>query len=59
MADKQRGTGASGKQQKAKGQNQSEYGNHSRSTTNNRSQQKKAFNRSDAKPSERSDRDAR
>ena len=59
MADKQRGTGASGKQQKARGQNQSEFGNHSQSTTNNRSQQKKAFNRSEAKPSERSDREVR
>ena len=46
MADKQTGTGARGKQNKPKGQNRTETGNHTRTSTDNRSKQVKENNRS-------------
>ena len=49
MADKQTGTGASGKQQKAKGQQSSQRGNHTRTSMDNRSQQQKRSNNSEKK----------
>ena len=49
MADKQTGTGARGNsQRRPKGQGSSESGNHTRTSSNNRSQQKKGTNRSES-----------
>lgn len=49
MADKQSGTGARGNQQdRPKGQGKSEYGNHTRTSSDNRSQQIKEDNKSSA-----------
>jgi len=49
MADKQSGTGAKGKQQKAKGQQSSQTGNDTKTSMDNRSQQIKTTNNSDRK----------
>jgi hypothetical protein len=46
MADKQQGTGARGKQDKVKGQGHNETGNDIKTSTNNRSRQKKERNNS-------------
>ena len=47
MADKQSGTGARGKQQKPKGQQAPEKGNHTKTSDNNRSAQIKQVNSSE------------
>ena len=49
MADKQTGTGAKGRQQNVKGQGSSESGNHTKTSTDNRSRQVKDNNRSSDK----------
>lgn len=49
MADKQSGTGARGKQDRPKGQGSEERGNHTRTSTDNRSKQVKDSNRSSEK----------
>ena len=49
MADKQSGTGARGnRQDRPRGQGKSEYGNHTQTSTDNRSQQVKDNNKSSA-----------
>lgn len=49
MADKQTGTGSRGKQNRPKEQGGNEYGNHTRTSTDNRSRQVKENNRSTEK----------